>query len=384
MTDVTIALVTGSISRRGAGVALALRALTSAFVELSDIDLAVLALEDEFSTQDLPMWTAVRPRTVRRIGPRSIGYAPELARQLNSLEVELIHVHGLWQWQSAAVHKWSRRARRPYVVSPHGMLDTWALRNSRWKKRIALAMYERRHLRDASCMHALCESERTSIRKFGLVNPVAVIPNGVTLPARTATFRGGPRRLVFLGRLHPKKGLQELIDAWAALAAGERSNWRLVIAGWDDGGHEAGLKRQAAELGAGETIEFVGPVFGTEKDELLASASAFVLPSYSEGLPMAVLEAWSYGLPVVMTDACNLPEGFACDAALRIAAERTSIAAGLRQLIEMNAADLQAMGARGRQLVEQRFSWPRIARQMAEVYQWLLGGGGPPACVQIK
>ncbi|MCC6493819.1 MAG: glycosyltransferase [Pirellulales bacterium] len=377
-----VALVAGSVSRRGAGVAIALRELATALIEVSAVGVTALSLEDEYSNQDLPLWAPVRPQTVRTIGPRSVGYAPELARRLSAADADVVHGHGLWQWQSAAVHAWSRRFGRPYLVSPHGMLDPWALKNSRWKKRIALAMYERRHLRDAVCLHALCESERQSFRRFGLTNPVAVIPNGVALPARTAKFDEGPRRLVFLGRLHPKKGLKELINAWAPLAAEGQREWRLVIAGWDDGGHEEGLRKRAAELGVDGSIAFAGPVFGDAKEELLAGASAFVLPSYSEGLPMAVLEAWSYGLPVVMTDACNLPEGFASEAALRVAPETASIATGLRELMRMSTAELRAMGARGRRLVEQKFSWPEIARQMAEVYRWVLGGGAAPACVE--
>lgn len=381
-SSVRTALVTGSISRRGAGVAIALRALATALVEQQGIEVTAFALEDQYTGEDLPLWAGVRTQTARTVGPRSVGYAPELARRLKAADPQLVHGHGLWQWQSAAVHAWSCRTARPYLVSPHGMLDPWALRNSRWKKRVALAMYERRHLRDAGCLHALCESEQTSFRRFGLKNPVAVIPNGVTLPSRMASLDGAPRRLVFLGRLHPKKGIAELIGAWATLSASERGDWRLVVAGWDDGGHAASLSRQAAEHGVGESVEFVGPTFGEAKDELLRSASAFILPSFSEGLPMAVLEAWSYGLPVAMTEACNLPEGFSADAAIRIAPSPASIAAGLRELMQMNATDLRAMGQRGRRLVEARFAWPEIARQMAEVYRWLLGGGALPACVE--
>ncbi len=190
--------------------------------------------------------------------------------------------------------------------------------------------------------------------------------------------------LLFLGRLHPKKGLLNLVRAWAEVQADRpagAADWVLVIAGWDQGGHEARLRRLIDELGAAGTVRLVGPQFGDQKAASLAFADAFVLPSVSEGLPVAVLEAWSFSLPVLMTDACNLPEGFAAGAALRIEPDPAPMAEALRSLIAMSDADRQAMGTHARALVRERFQWSEIARQMKSIYEWLLGGGPAPACV---
>ena len=130
------------------------------------------------------------------------------------------------------------------------------------------------------------------------------------------------------------------------------------------------------------TVIFVGPAFGETKDALLRRASAFILPSFSEGLPMSVLEAWSYRLPVLMTEHCNLPEGFAADAALRIGTDVESIAEGMRLLLRSPVSDLRSLGDHGRQLVSERFTWPQVAAQMKEVYGWVLGGGEKPDCVR--
>jgi poly(glycerol-phosphate) alpha-glucosyltransferase len=129
------------------------------------------------------------------------------------------------------------------------------------------------------------------------------------------------------------------------------------------------------------SVIFFGPAFGDDKKSLLRNADAFILPSFSEGLPMSVLEAWSYKLPVVMTPECNLPEGFAAEAAIRIETGTESIFQGLNSLFSMSASDLQAMGARGRSLVEERFTWKTVAAQMREVYDWMLGGGNVPSSV---
>ena len=129
-------------------------------------------------------------------GPRAFGYAPELSRALDAARLDLVHTHGLWMYPSvAAAWRWATRWKRPLVVSPHGMLEPWAVRNSAWKKRIAGWLFENRHLRRAACLHALNDAEYEAIRAYGLTNPVAVIPNGVDLPEP-----GGSPRAARVGR----------------------------------------------------------------------------------------------------------------------------------------------------------------------------------------
>ena len=156
----------------------------------------------------------------------------------------------------------------------------------------------------------------------------------------------------------------------------------MAITGWDQSGHEAELKRQATELGVSDSVVFPGPQFNEAKADCLRRANAFILPSFSEGLPVSVLEAWSYSLPVLMTPECNLPEGFEAGAAIRTEVTARGVESGLRQLFRMTDADLRTMGERGRRLVEDRFTWARIAGEMISVYSWLLGESGIPACVQ--
>jgi poly(glycerol-phosphate) alpha-glucosyltransferase len=273
------------------------------------------------------------------------------------------------------------------------MLDPWVVRNAQWKKRLAGWLYENAHLRGAACLHALCEAEAEAIRAYGLRNPICIIPNGIDPPAATpaepspwqANLPDDAKVLFYLGRLHPKKGLPHLLRAWAAvhLAHQNAAAWHLVIAGWDQGGHETELKAQAELLGLATRVHFVGPQFNAAKHASYHRADAFILPSFSEGLPMTVLEAWSYGLPVLMTPQCNLPEGFQADAALRIDPDPERIAQGLTTLFALPDHERTAMGERGRALVAQRFTWPGIAQQMLSVYQWVLGQGERPECVHL-
>ncbi|MCU0780388.1 MAG: glycosyltransferase [Akkermansiaceae bacterium] len=396
--------LTQSASSLGGGIAEAVRALSVA-VGPAAARVTVMSARDEGSRLD--PWPPGCPVLLDGIRGPGMMILPGLVTELAALAPDLLHIHGLWTWFSLAVPGFARRRNIPYVVSPHGMLDAWALQRSAWKKRIAGALFERRSLRGASCLHALCRSEAASMRAYGLRRPVAVIPNGVEIrPEGRAGGRGQDahgKLLLFLGRLHPKKGLANALRAWKAEAGRRKAEeWRLVIAGWDQEGHGEELKRLCDELdlrrvdipaarlsdpevwrdqAAGAEVVFTGPAFGTDKEVLLDSASAFILPSFSEGLPVAVLEAWAHGLPALLTDHCNLPEGFEAGAAMRITTDMEGIAAGIRALTALTGRELEALGRNGLSLAESRFAWPTVARRMVELYQWLLGGGPPPGFV---
>jgi len=274
------------------------------------------------------------------------------------------------------------------------MLDAWALDNARLKKRIAAACFQRRHLQRAACLHALCNSEAKAIRSYGLTNPICVIPNGVDLPESPVTDPppwcgeavANRKVILFLGRLHPKKGLRHLLEGWHALLserAGVRESWCVVIAGWDEGGHRAELEDQAASLAIADTVFFVGPVQGKEKAAAFAHADAFILPSFSEGLPMAILEAWSYGLPVGATRECNLPEGPDAGAAIAMSADAAGARACLESMTSLSADERITMGEKGRRLVREQFTWDVVSREMFNVYEWLCNSASRPDCVHL-
>jgi poly(glycerol-phosphate) alpha-glucosyltransferase len=387
-------MLTAAVSRNGGGVFPASSQLAKALELIDPIKLKIFGIEDEYALADQAAWQGIQVSAERVVGPRHFGYAPSLTDRLLSGGLDLVHAHGIWMYPSIASLRWAHHERRPYIVSPHGMLDSWALAQSRWKKRVAGALFENQHLRGAACLHALTRAEARSIRSYGLKNPVCVIPNGVRIPVTAAIphppweEEAGPetRVLLYLGRLHPKKGLTALLLAWSQFRIEPAArSWRLVIAGGDEGGHGDWLRRLCGALGIEGTVVFAGPQYGTAKAASFARASAFVLPSQSEGLPMAVLEAWASGLPVLMTPECNLPEGFEAGAAMRVAAPRPiEIRNALERLFQTPPARLRAMGARGRELARQNFSWDSAAHEMKLVYEWVLGQGEKPASVTLQ
>jgi len=385
-----LAMLTPSISRRAGGLRDCVLNLARSLEQKHDVRVDVLSVEDEFAAADRPLWD---PLSVHLARPKlaTFRYAPELSQSLSAADPDLVHTHGLWTYLSIATLRWSERGMKPYVVSPHGMLDPWALRNSQWKKRIASFLFERRHLKGAACLHAINRPEAVAMRSFGLKNPICVIPNGVEIPDSTTKlqppewgneFESDRKVLLYLGRLHPKKGLPTLLRSWRE-AISKNGDWILVIAGWDQAGHRSELEQLVAQLGISDSVKFVGPLFGAQRDAAYQSANAFVLPSLSEGQPLAVLEAWSHALPVIMTRECNLGEGFEMGAAVRMEPTIASGTDALETLFSLGDAALREMGMCGKRLVASSFSWPRIAAEMFSVYQWVMGAGATPSSLFI-
>jgi len=208
----------------------------------------------------------------------------------------------------------------------------------------------------------------------------------VDIPVFEKKHEVSAKKILFMARLHEKKGLVELIRAWEMLNSLHHElaeKWTLVIAGSGEDLFEKKLRRLMENLSAGRSsISFRGLLSGEEKNMELCEASAFVLPSFSEGMPNGVLEAWSYGLPVVMTSECNLPEGEKAGAAVIVRPEKQSIMEGLKTIIEAGADKRLEMGRKGRSLVKAEFSWSVVAGKMASVYDWLTGlSGHQPDCV---
>lgn len=387
-----IGFLTPSLSRTSGGIFEIERRLAQSLAELPDTSIEVYGAEDSLTQADLPHWSPLEPRAYSFVGPQNFRYSPGLRRAFLESEVDVAHLHALWMHTSLILLAWARKYRRPHIVTANGMLDPWALQNARMKKRIVTALYERRCLEGAACIQVNSQRELESVRNFGLRVPVCVIPNGMdigSIPAKVAPVWNAmvpdtAEVLLYLGRLHPKKNLAALLRAWKrASGSAAAKKWHLVVAGWEQLGHAAELKQLATELAA-ERVHFVGPQFGAEKAEAFHAVSAVILPSLSEGLPMAVLEAWAAAKPVMMTAECNLPEGFLQKAAIPISADIDGIAVGLNELFAMSATDRQSMGRRGLSLVQEKFNWSRVASEMRSVYEWSISGGQPPACVVVN
>ena len=329
-------------------------------------------------------------------GPRSLGWSWPLHRYVLSSTSHsaksIIHQHGLWSLLSYTTSQSARNTGHPLLISPHGMLEPNALKISKLKKVLFSAMIEKRHLQRAACLHALTEAEAQHCRDFGLTNPIAVVPNGIDLPPTQPPLEQplhqrhpeliGKKILLSMSRLHPKKGLPMLLDAWQALHA-IHTDWILVIAGPDENQHQAALETQARSLGVEHKVLFPGPISLTEKWSVLSEVTAFVLPSHSEGFPISILEAAACRLPVLFTTSCYFPELAKAGGGIEVPATSKTLADGLDKMLAFSPETRRSMGKAGQHLVESTYTWPRISDDMLSVYNWLSSEASPPKCVRF-
>ena len=384
-----LGFVTHKLSTSGGGVSSVVEALSQE-LSIQNVQARVFGLADAAWENEINKWQGA-PAVGHSIRfPKALGCSPSLKNSLTSFYPDVVHSHGIWIHTSSVVADLGR-AGTPYIVSPHGMLDPAALQISRWKKRLAHILFESRHLKNAHCTHALNKAELAAIRSYGIEGPVALIPNGVNLPKNTqftavapwaGTLPADAKTLLYLGRLHPKKNVESLLRALSILKSHDSlSGWQLAIAGWGEKGHDTFLQTLSEELNLTDRVAFLGPMFGENKSAAFSNADAFILPSFSEGLPMSVLEAWSHSLPVIMTHECNLPEGFAANAAYEIGCEPKRMAQELSRVFGSRSEDLLSVGRNGHELVKSTFTWEAVANSFIRLYRWVLGEGPKPEFV---
>ena len=302
-----------------------------------------------------------------------------------------VHIHGLWDVSTDVAARMARASGTPYVLSAHGMLEPWALRSKGWKKKLYSVLRERANVEGAACLHALTHAEAEDYRRFGSRRPIAVIPNGVQVPAAAdaeLVFRAfpalrGKRILLYLGRIHPKKGLHLLMSAWSALHR-RFADVSLVVAGPDDGHTQGALATGLQEHGCDSSVIFTGMLQAEMKWSALSAAHCFVLPSYSEGLSVAALEALGMGVPVVLTRHCHMPEVAEWGAGYVIEADTAALYGALEAMLSHESPAHAEMSRCGKQLVRERFSWRVVAKQMAELYAWVQGGPKPGSVALLE
>lgn len=389
--------VIASINEQVGGPALSVTSLAEATTRCN-IQSHLLTLDyprvgAQIKPQNVELHSYPAPLTTRWLR----GFQPTARQGLHRLaatKLDLIHNHGIWMFPNLYARQAATRSQLPLVISPRGMLEAWSLNRSQLQKRLAWRLYEKENLLNATAFHATSIDEANSIRRLGFTQPIALIPNGVSVPSldqippRDALISRFPqladkRWLLFLSRLHPKKGLDTLLTVWQTLHA-QFPDWQLVIAGPDLIGYQANLIKLTTELNLQRRVTFTGMLSGNDKDIVLSHADLMVLPSHSENFGIAIAEALAYGTPVITTKGTPWQDLQKYDCGWWIENNAQTLAKTLIEAMQLSDSMRRSMGQTGRQWMINQYSWSAIAQSMAEVYRWLLSGGNPPASVQLR
>ena len=387
MNKLSVAHVVANLHTSAGGPSRTVVHLTDALANHSELDVS-LVTQMLHSEETVASAEYVNRReivsTSRYLLKIGLPVREELQRLVQAHTPNLIHSHGLW----TPVNHWAANIAKsrgiPLIIQPRGMLEPWALRHKALKKRLAMALFQRRDLASAHLLVATSNVEYVNFRKLNLVQPVAVIPNGVLLDVGPSPFRAlksdRQRVALFLSRVHPVKGLLNLVKAWAKLAP---VGWRLCIAGPDEAGHLKDVLALVKQLGAQGAIDYVGAVDGAAKSALYNAADLFVLPTFTENFGLVVAEALAHGLPVITTRGAPWAdlETYRCGWWVDIGVD--PLVRALSEAVAMSDLERHAMGARGRKYVN-RYDWSDIAKQTIDVYNWVLGKGTKPDCVRIE
>jgi glycosyltransferase involved in cell wall biosynthesis len=313
-----------------------------------------------------------------RLG-RSAGMKRWLNRAVNKNEVDIVHNHSLWMMPNVYACNAVRGKNVPLVVSPRGTLSQRAMDSGSRVKKIFWPLIQRPALNHVSCFHATAESEYEDIRRMGFDQPVAVIPNGVSIPGERARTKGGLRTLLFLGRLHPIKGIDNLLNAWADVS-NQFPEWELKIIGPDNNGYQDDMERLAAELEL-QRVVFAGPLFGKDKTQAYVDADLYVLPTQSENFGMTVAESMAAGTPVIVTKGAPWGGVESRKAGWWVDIGKEPLAACLEQALSITRSNLDNMGLNGQRWMESDYSWISVATSMKSLYEWLLDRGSKPEFV---
>jgi glycosyltransferase involved in cell wall biosynthesis len=314
--------------------------------------------------------------------PRRLGVATAMMRGLQAAvgQSSVLHNHGLWMMPNVYCGRVDLPRGCKLVVAPRGTLADWAWQRSRLQKAVLWRLGQARTLRRADLFHATSQDEAQSIRRRGFRQPIAIVPNGVDLPhLAVAQPHEPPYRLLFLGRIHPVKGIPELLEAWRRIHA-RHSQWQLHLCGPGDAEYLSQLRQQAASI---DRVFWHPEVYGTKKEELYRSASLYVLPSHTENFGLTIAEALASGVPVIASRRTPWQglETERCGWWVELGVDPLSQA--LEESMRLESAERFRMGKRGRKWIDDAFSWGALGESMAHCYRWLLGHEPIPSCVQL-
>ncbi len=369
-----IAHLTPCFSLQGGGVPPVVHAL-AAHQKLSGNQICVFSVDDRNAIQKSANYELV---LLPVLGSERFAFAPGLIDKIVRFSPDILHSHGIWSYFSIASQRAAKKLKIPHVISTHGMLEPWAWNWHRGRKRMLQVLALDSVLKKASALLAY-ESEMPIIKQLGFKDKTFLVVNGVDIDtlsqshSKTKFELAHPefknkKIILFLSRLHPKKGLPSFLNAFSKVVV-QFPEWHFVIAGPDESGHAKEIAKLIRKLNLMSNVSMLGIQIGESKRDCFAAADLFVLPSFSEGFSVAVLEAMASGLPVLISKGCCFQEVEEKNCGIVCEANSVSIEKALKKILSMGSDELKLMGQNGRQLITEKYTWSKVNHEILDIYQ---------------
>lgn len=383
-----------SISLKGGGPSRSVPMLVKGLAEVG-VDITLMTYwSDDMNSHALD-GTSAKLKVLRPDFSRS-----QMEEYIISENFDVIQLQSMWDLRYHIVAKIARKHRIPYIITPRGMLEPWSLSQKKWKKKLAMTLFQMKDIKRSACVFTTAEMEALHVRNLGVDVPMAVIPNGIETdgyPCRISKDKV-KKQILFLSRIHIKKGIELLIDAFDRIITknANMDDWTVAIVGNGEEEYIRELKRKVESLNLRDKVKILAPVFGDAKVNLYQESSIFCLPSYSENFGMVIAEAMSCGVPCITTNGTpwqllngevstmganldilgkNRKTGWCID--LNV----DNLEKALLEAMTKKTAALYEMGQKGNLLVQENFNYKSVARKVMQLYSWLLYGGQAPAFV---
>ncbi|MBP5366424.1 MAG: glycosyltransferase [Bacteroidales bacterium] len=310
-----------------------------------------------------------------------LAYSPTYKRHIAECgDFDIYHAQGVWQWPTYALASYARKVGKPYLITPRGMLYPQDIaKSSTTFKKLSLKFRLLSDLNKAACVQVTCDEEMRHCRALGVKSPIAVIPNPIVIRDYEYKKPDSVFRLGYLGRLSPRKNVEGLIYAFAELGSAAQAAELLIIGGGDDR-YESFLKAEVERLGL-RNVRFAGFLSGREKDEAIASLSVLAMPSEFENFGNVILEGLLRGIPCIATQGSPWSELKTHQCGWWVEYSQRAITEAVRQALQLQPTELEAMGQRGRKLVEANYSVESVGQKMASLYEWILNKSEKPEFV---
>lgn len=353
-----------SIDRMAGGISTYMQVLAKPLGTMAEVHIMTHASENP-----LPMENC-KVHDIPRYRPFSGVWKKAVVDLLDSVRPDIVHVNCCWTPDCAMIQRLAQKRGYKVVLTPHGMLEPWIIKRHYWTRKVpALWLYQKAAMQRADCVQATAESERDNLLKLGYNSNIKVVRLGIDADGiEMKKSWKKTRQILFLSRVHVKKGINFLVEA-ADVLRNELQGYKILVAGEGNADYVEAMKRMICDRGLQDIVQLVGGVYGDEKWRLFQTSDFFVLPTHSENFGLAIAESLASGTPVITTVGTPWNDLNSSNSGAWIEIGTQPLVETLRRFLSLSDEDLETMGKNGRKLIETKYSAKVMAEEMMEVYQ---------------